>query len=218
MDIPSIAMRNPCLLNGVLAIAARQLSIVSDYDPDAYETYIRRCLSLYTAPVIQQESDELLALTGILRLFEGMDVNLLTFDPASPLATVEDCAWLRATHWSTGDVSQTLIRSGLRQDIHTSFNRQEAIMSLLDSLLVDKSISPATDYIWQDRMLVHLGEILRFCFGESDRSILTWNQLFDYSCQWWEHRPTSFSPVYYKDAEGESIFPEIWLANECHGM
>jgi hypothetical protein len=215
--IPTICMRNPCILNAVLGLAARQLSVTDGYDSQAYETYVRRCLALYIPPVGEHEADDLLALTNLLRLFDGLDVQLSDFDPASPLATVEDVAWTRSAHWSTSELSQTLIRSGLRQDIHTSFNRQEAVMSLLDALIVDKTMTPANDWVWQDRMLVHLGEILRFCFGASDRSVPTWNQLTDYSSQWWNNRPASFTPVYYQDPDGDNVFPEIWLANECHG-
>jgi hypothetical protein len=217
MTIPSQALQRPCLLNAILAIAARHKSRIGNYDPHAYETYVRRCLSLYSPPLSEQEGDELLALTGILRLFEGLEVSLATFDPGSPLSAYEDMAWSRSSHYSTSEVSQLLIRCGLRQDIHTAFFRQEAVTSLLDSVVLDRTLGPANDFMWADRMLVHLGEILRFCFGAADSSPLKWTQLMEYSQQWWESRPESFAPLYYKDPEPETLFPDVWLTSDCHG-
>lgn len=217
MTIPSQALQRPCLLNAILGLAARHLSRTSDYDPHAYEFYVRRCLSLYAPPLNAHEGDELLAITGILRLFEGLEVSLATFDPSSPLSAYEDMGWSRSSHYSTSEVSQLLIRSGLRQDIHTSFFRQEAVTSLLDSIVLDRTLGPANDFMWADRMLVHLGDILRFCFGAVDSSPLRWTQLMEYSQQWWERRPGSFAPLYYKDPDPAKLFPEIWLTSDCHG-
>lgn len=218
MTIPTQSIQSPCLLNAILGISARHLSRISDYDPKAYEGYVRRCLASYEPPLSEQEGDELLALTGILRLFEGLEVSLTSFDPHSPLSSFEDMAWSRSAHFSNSAFSQLLIRSGLRQDIHTSFFRQEAVTSLLDSVILDKTLGPADDFMWADRMLVHLGDILRFCFGAADSSPLSWNQLMDYSTQWWESRPHSFAPLYYKDAESGKLFPQIWMSSDCQGM
>lgn len=92
----------------------------------------------------------------------------------------------------------------------------------------------ADDCTWANRMVFHVVDIVRFCFGEEsadlDQSHARYDELANYSKEWYQKKPLSFLPIYFKGAvlapgEGLSpataadgtsgLFPEIWLMSDA---
>lgn len=57
--------------------------------------------------------------------------------------------------------------------------------------------------------------MLRYCFGEEEQAPGTYYELADYCEQWMALKPSSFTPIYYKEGDEASPFPEIWLLGDA---
>lgn len=66
-------------------------------------------------------------------------------------------------------------------------------------------------------MIVHAEDVLSHVYGEPLHRRQEWNELSSYVDEWTAKRPPSFNPVWHAEP-GESVFPEIWFANDFHGM
>jgi hypothetical protein len=85
---------------------------------------------------------------------------------------------------------------------------------------VDRSISPASDFDWANRAVIHCADVLNCCFGEGGIRRKEWEGLKDDSEQWTGARPSSFTPIFRREpnrVKGE-VFPEIWHSHACHSM
>jgi hypothetical protein len=118
----------------------------------------------------------------------------------------------------------------LRQEIITAFSKQRPFRLPLGPCNTYRTFTPADDYIWADRLVIHCADVLQFCFGseeespsshfpspESDR-IARYDTLVSFEEQWHQHSPPSFNPVYARDPDPSrnEFFPECWYLNNCH--
>lgn len=114
----------------------------------------------------------------------------------------------------------------LRQEIITAFSKQRPFRLPLSPCEPYRSFEPADDYTWADRLVIHCADVLQFCFGSGDTPhdqspesrIIHYDTLVSFEALWTELGPTSFKPVYARDADparGE-VFPELWYLNNCH--
>lgn len=63
-------------------------------------------------------------------------------------------------------------------------------------------------------MVVCCADVIRFCFGDGDRSNATYDYLADSCAQWYACKPPSFTPIYWKEPSAGGIFPEsIYIAD-----
>lgn len=92
---------------------------------------------------------------------------------------------------------------------------------------VDRSVEvPADDCAWTNRILLHVAEVLGFCFSESSLTADVYNQrygeLVEYGQQWNVHKPQSFSPIFYGIVDGDDaddpcpsrLSQDIWLLSD----
>ena len=63
-------------------------------------------------------------------------------------------------------------------------------------------------------MVVLCSDVLRYCFGDADPSTASYNFLNESVYRWYTSKPASFTPVYYKEADHENIFPDIWYLSD----
>lgn len=118
-----------------------------------------------------------------------------------------------------GSLSAASFWVGLRQEIYIAVITQQPVKMNLNHHIVDRSFEPTDDYTWSNRAVVHLADVLNFCFGESvlqskrDR----WLGLDEASRKWTDTRPSSFDPFFYKERTEANVFPEIWHGSSCHG-
>lgn len=162
-------------------------------------------------------SDEtLFAATIILRVLE--EIDLPDSDSQGHMLGIQVFVGARDPYAMRGGLSEAAFWVGLRQEIYVATVKQKAVKINLDQCLVDRSIEPASDFEWANRAVVHYADVLNCCFGPEGVSLSKWMELKEYNERWREMKPSSFTPIFYRDADtrkGES-FPEIWYSHACH--
>ena len=116
-----------------------------------------------------------------------------------------------------GSLSAASFWVGLRQEIYIAVITQQPVKVNLDHYVVDRSFTPADDYAWSNRAIVHLADVLNFCFGSETPSSSQWVSLNEACKKWSRTRPTSFNPYFYRARTNHLAFPEVWHGSSCHG-
>lgn len=219
VEVPRRAGICPILLNAIFALSARHLSHIGNYDSFASNRYHDECLK-YLIPMLNNTatiSDEtLFAATIILRVLE--EIDLPESDLQGHMLGIQVFVGARDPYAMRGGLSEAAFWVGLRQEIYVATVKQKAVKINLDQCLVDRSIEPASDFEWANRAVVHYADVLNCCFGPEGVSLSKWMELKEYNERWREMKPSSFTPIFYRDADtrkGEA-FPEIWYSHACH--
>lgn len=116
-----------------------------------------------------------------------------------------------------GGLSEAAFWVGLRQEIYSAMMEQKSVQLNLEHIIVDRSDEATTDFGWANRAIVLCADVLNCCFGELGVSIGHWKELKSRCERWQERKPTSFTPIYYREADREKreAFPEIWFVHGC---
>ncbi|EKG17942.1 hypothetical protein MPH_04799 [Macrophomina phaseolina MS6] len=217
--VPHRAAVCPPLLNAILAVSARHWSRVGDYDPYVAERYHSECLK-HLIPMLDETAalmdENLLAATVILRFLEEIDIPVSGTESQSHLLGTQ--VFLTAQERSTvyGGLRQAAFWVGLRQEIYMAFVNQRTIIPVLEHCNIDRSFENASDCVWANRIVTHCADVLRYCFGDGEQSLANYNRLLDYCDGWYMFKPPSFSPIYYREPDGQSVvFPEVWLLSDA---
>ncbi|GAB7362556.1 hypothetical protein MBLNU230_g2873t1 [Neophaeotheca triangularis] len=218
--VPQRAATCPTLLNAIFALSAKHLSRIGQCDSYISDVYHQECLK-HLIPMLDDTSaildDNLLTSTIILRHLEEFEVPLSgQLHPDSSSHLLGAHAFIAAQERATlsGGLRHSAFWVGLRQEIYVAFVNQRSIMPALEHCNIDRSCEPADDYTWACRIVVCCADVIRFCFGDGDRSNATYDHLADSCAQWYACKPASFTPVYWKEANPETIFPEsIFIAD-----
>jgi len=225
--VPLASATCPMLMDAMLALAARHLSHTADYDPYVANHYHTSCLKSYIPALGSTGStldSSLLAATVILRTFEELDVSQVGQDDEYYLLGSSIFGSLHPSIAISGGLRQACFWVYLRQDIYISFVKQRPVKTNLENLQLDRSLSPADDCTWANRITFKCAEILDFAFAPSPRSPTSvsradaWKRHCDEVAAWESMRPDGFEPVYVhpRDASRGKWFPEMWFALDCH--
>lgn len=117
-----------------------------------------------------------------------------------------------------GGLSEAAFWVGLRQEIYSALMRHESIQIKLEHYIVDRSVSPTSDYGWANRAVVHCADVLNCCFGKLGVSNTIWRDLVVYNESWEKAKSPGFTPVYFKepDRAKKEVFPQVWYFQACH--
>ncbi|KAI0120935.1 hypothetical protein BJ170DRAFT_688356 [Xylariales sp. AK1849] len=216
--VPQRATMCPTLLKAIFAIAARHLSLTSQYDPLASNRYHDECLG-YLIPMLDHSaivSDEnLFAATIILRMLEEMDATSGQ-DNHSHLLGIHAFVNVGDQIMLPGSLSAASYWIGLRQELYSAIITQSPVKINLDHFIVDRSFEPADDYTWSNRAVVNLADVLNFCFSDVSPSNARWGYLNEQCETWDDLRPPSFEPFFFKRRVAPDAFPQIWHHSSCH--
>ncbi|KAF2141177.1 uncharacterized protein K452DRAFT_228673 [Aplosporella prunicola CBS 121167] len=216
--VPQRAAMCPTLLNAIFAVASRHLSRVSTFDPFVSDRYHQECLK-HLIPLLSDSAaimdENLLAATVILRFLEEIDIPISGNDSTSHLLGTH--VFISAQERSTimGGLRQAAFWIGLRQEIYMAFVNQRTILPNLEHCNIDRSFEPTNDCTWANRIVTHCADVIRYCYGEGERNVACYNRLVDYCDGWYVYKPASFSPIFQKEPDEESVFPEIWLLSDA---
>ncbi|KAH7030700.1 uncharacterized protein B0I36DRAFT_243895 [Microdochium trichocladiopsis] len=218
--VPHRASHCHMLLNSIFAIAARHLSHTTDFDPLISNMYLDECLK-YLTPMLSDASslsdENLFAATVILRMLEEMDGSHTGHDSHGHLLGIQAFVNVGDQYMNPGTLSAASFWVGLRQEIYIAVITQQPVKMNLNHHIVDRSFEPTDDYTWSNRAVVHLADVLNFCFGENAQSKKDrWLALDEASRKWTDARPVSFNPFFYKERSAANVFPEIWHGSSCH--
>ncbi|EFX00742.1 ARCA-like protein [Grosmannia clavigera kw1407] len=235
--VPCRAVLHAPLMNAIFAISARHLSLISSFNRSISDRYYDRCLATLR-PMLNDKGalvdENLFAAAVILRNFEEIEAHPSTHLLGNSLfvkasATLHDSAGLSAPILFSG-LRRAAFLVAVRQEIYTAFVSQRSICPSFSPFVVDPSLDvEGNDCDWANRAVFHLADVLRFCYGKEqpvplDDSLCRYDQLVAYSHRWYEKKPLSFLPLYYKDLladfsttlndVGSILFPEIWLTSD----
>lgn len=218
--VPQRAATCPTLLNAILALSSRHLSRTGQYDPLVSNKYHQECLK-HLIPMLDDAQavldENLLASTIILRHLEEIEVPLSGLSPSDQQshllgANIFLTAQVRSTF--EGGLREAAFWVGLRQEIYVAFVNQRSIIPELGYCNIDRSLEAAPDHIWACRIVVLCADVIRYCFGEGDPATSMYNFLATSVAQWFECKPASWTPVYYRAAGEDEVFPEIWYMGD----
>ena len=107
----------------------------------------------------------------------------------------------------------------LRQEIAVAFRTQQPVQLLRQYVQVGKSLKQTDDWALAFHVIVLCAEVLTYCYGDTPKTPDAWDNLASRSRTWFETKPPSFDPLHCRPGRTEAtVFPEIWLLNDCHGM
>lgn len=216
--VPQRAAICPTLLHAVLAASACHRVRTADFGNHLdYTHYHQKCLD-HLIPMLGNTAaimdENLLAATVILRYLEEIEVPICGTDSQNHLLGTH--VFISAQEASTihGGLREAAYWVALRQEVYVAFVSQRTISPVLHRPHVDEFFTPADDFTWANRIIVHCANVIRFCFGDGERSIPQYNRLYEYGQQWMVFKPSVFLPIFYKEAGDGKVFPEIWLLGD----
>lgn len=132
------------------------------------------------------------------------------------------------SHWRTDGLRQAGFWVAFRQEIHSAFLKQRPFNISLSRCEAFRSISPAEDAVWADRLIVFCAEVLEFCYDNAKGSASwqkpnqtpkdRWLVLKQCEKRWGEVLPASFEPIYFRDPDRSQaeVFPQVCYMVDCH--
>ncbi|KAF5577456.1 hypothetical protein FPANT_10398 [Fusarium pseudoanthophilum] len=103
--------------------------------------------------------------------------------------------------------------ANLRLEAYLAIVNQAPLPSYLDPLCADKKSAPVNDKDWANLMLLHLTDIIRYCFSDNTHTEHYTALLKDITT-WSETKPDSFDPIYTCNHPEKQVLPDIWLYSE----
>ncbi|GME26688.1 arca-like protein [Neofusicoccum parvum] len=209
------------LLNAILAVSAKHLSLTSEYCPLASDKYQRKCLQILIPALNDQDSlldPTLFAATAILRLFDEMTDPVGDRRSRGHILGTHILLRAQETPSPTSSLRAASLLVALRQEIFISFFTRTAVQPLADYLPISRSSSSSaspddSDYAWAVRAIALAADALTFCHGQAGKSVEGWQALRARLDAWQRGKPPSFAPVRH---EPRRPFPRICFANDCH--
>lgn len=235
--VPHRAASCPPLLNAIFAASARHLSRVAGAAAWIADNYHSECLKSLI-PLLNDSAalkdENLLAAMIILRQHEEFECkkhesHSSTFSPlirVAPHSGTGAQSHLLGTHIFMGAQERSAVSGGLRRaafwvglrmELFFAFLNSRSIHPSLELCNVDRSLEPADDCKWANRMVAHCAEALRYCFGDGEHSVGRHMDLVQYCSDWMAYKPPSFTPIYYKEPADNEMFPEIWMNGQVAG-
>jgi hypothetical protein len=218
--VPHRAAACPPLLNAIFAASARHQSRVADGDPYIADHYHQECVK-HLIPLLSDRAslmdENLLAATIVLRYHEEIEAPHSGTGAPSHLLGTHIFMGAQERSVASGGLRRAAFWVGLRMELFFAFLNSRSILPTLELCNIDRSLDPADDCTWANRMVVHCAEALRYCFGNGEHNVAKYTQLVDYCDDWMEGKPQSFTPFYYREPDDGEVFPEIWVLGDAVG-
>ncbi|KAJ6050955.1 uncharacterized protein N7446_005583 [Penicillium canescens] len=203
---------------------ARHFALVAPYRAPSCPALLYAIFSVsarhLTGDATEVQDENLLAAAVILRFYEELD---------APLIGVDDETYLRGTQVFLEAQSEMAVKGhglqtaafwvGFRQEFHTAFIKQRAFRFDLTCCNYSpyRTLGPADDFTWANRVVLHCAETLLYCYGDEAHDLDRYGQLWEYSQNWYAYKPQTFNPIYLKapNRSQKEIFPQIWYLGDC---
>ncbi|RDW65986.1 hypothetical protein BP6252_09621 [Coleophoma cylindrospora] len=226
-EVIQAAATSPTLHNAILAVTAKFLSVTQDFDRSTPDKYQRECfrtlIPALTAPEAMLD-ETLFAATVILRFFDEMteradashtETHVLG---SHMLVNARERARIHTSPTHTSSLRTATLFIELRQEIHIAFMTNRPPPPLVEYCNIERSIDPADDWIWMNRIVAHTAEVLTYCNGDGNKNLARWRENWDYLDAWEAAIPPSFNPIYEESADPShgQLFPVLWFAIDCH--
>ncbi|KAL6234358.1 hypothetical protein BDW75DRAFT_212539 [Aspergillus navahoensis] len=168
----------------------------------------QRKVSVATASPSGEDTERLLA------------ANEAYSSPSSIQATIAPLE----SRWYMSSLRQASFWVALRQEVYSAFLKQRPFNMSLSRCDVFQSFAPGEDALWTARLVIFCAEVLEFCYGNTahtpvqESTKARWDELNSLSQKWAEFLPSSFEPIYSREADRQNgeVFPEIRYLSNIH--
>ncbi|RTE72763.1 hypothetical protein BHE90_012819 [Fusarium euwallaceae] len=225
LEVPRLAFQEPMIMNGLLALASRYDARCSNSESDLEGTYYHnRCIELlieaFARPPETWDS-KLLTAVVIARLYEEYDNetdsdyhhlsgtrNLLNHEAVARFVT-------------QGGLAEAASWVHLRQTIYVYLVRREPVEICLENFERSTVFRRTDDSAYANRAVYLFAKIMKLLFPLNDvekqaigASPGPWELVETEVNQWYEMKPLSFKPIYYKpaDLKDDRPFPVVCIA------
>ncbi|PCD32474.1 hypothetical protein AU210_008723 [Fusarium oxysporum f. sp. radicis-cucumerinum] len=213
--ISTRVLQYPRLLESVLTIASRHLdkgktsTTCLDSAAEPSSDYTQRLPSISSN--IDSSMEETHSVADLLSRFaQSMEAKCSVSSPSPGQATMMDEP---TEPFEQGDLPEAAWWANLRLEAYLAVVNQAPFPSYLDSLCADKRGAPVDDKDWANLMLLHLTEIIRYCFSDN-KDTEYYAALLKDTTIWSETKPDSFDPIYTCNHPEKQVLPDIWLYSE----
>jgi hypothetical protein len=217
--VPQMAAHSPALFEAISAVAALNLEIVGDYQAvgvrqltaDAY-----RHRSIAESQDAAVEDDQEFLASRLFGMFDDFARGRNSHrNHGLSVPVIDSQQAIQLGHFTLADeLRQDMIWASLRVRLYFAVINQEHDSVYLTVNPAESSYDDSThDYHWARRMILHLHNVVSYCFGAEENSI-DFEKLVAYTEEWVELRPLSYEPIFAKNQQKEAIFPDIYLLND----
>ncbi|KAI9038307.1 uncharacterized protein KD926_010963 [Aspergillus affinis] len=201
-----------------ILFAGKKLPLLGGETALEYQSLCISHLMSLSGDSTEVQDENLLAAAVILRFYEEYD---------APLVGIDDETYLRGTQVFLDAQSTSAMQAGslrhaafwvaFRQEFHRAFIKQRVFQfnSYCCATSPYRSLEPANDNTWTNRMVLHCTDVLTYCYaGGSDLS--RYDELWAYTLRWQSLIPSTFNPLYSRDPDPtvNEVFPEIWYLDD----
>ncbi|KAF5678640.1 hypothetical protein FCIRC_6414 [Fusarium circinatum] len=111
------------------------------------------------------------------------------------------------------DLPEAALWANLRLETYLAVVTQAPLPPNLQWLCADRIGAPVDDRDWANLMLLHLTEIIRYCFSDN-KDTENYAALLKDTSIWFDSKPDSFDPIYTCIHSDEQVLPDICLYSE----
>ncbi|XHG07561.1 hypothetical protein AWENTII_010700 [Aspergillus wentii] len=222
--VPHLAVRNPGLMNAILALSCRHLSLNPSIEieepPDRnsalqyyYQTlhYVQKAMRHPT----YQTSLELLATTLIISTYEMLDGSCKDWE-----RHLEGVFWIQRSqviHSESGGLKSAIWWAWLCQDIWAAFRERRKTFTFWTP---KKQYPDMCCYEVASRAVWIMAQVVNYCSREQGKCDLPWRieraaQLRGLLDEWRRHLTVEFEPL--PTLSSESVFQPIWIRPATFG-
>ncbi|KAF5547480.1 hypothetical protein FPHYL_10220 [Fusarium phyllophilum] len=208
-------LQHPRLLDSILTIASRHLgkertsTACLDSVHETSSGYSQRLPSIGSNMICPMEGINSVA-DLLSRFAQSMEAKCSIPSPSIGQAnTMNEPAGL----FEQEDLPEAAWWANLRLEAYLAIVSQSPFPSYLDSPYAERNNSPVDDRDWTNLMLLHLTDIIRYCFSDN-KDTEHYAALLKDIATWLETKPDSFDPIYTCNHPEKQILPDIWLYSE----
>lgn len=221
-EVPRRALHEPMLLFALLAVTSRHDSIMRGQSQLEASTYHDRCLELLI-PALSRPEDtydaNLLVTVVLLRHYEELENQT---DERQHFLGSTSLLNVFAKFSSSGGLVEATSWLFLRQAVYVSVVYHEPLELRLENYERSDAFMLRDDGSYTNVICFLFAKILRHIYnveGDSE-SLQDWHFLHKDIESWHESKPSSFTPLNYRDAEPNKgkPFPEFWMLSPAAGM
>ncbi|KAJ4160217.1 hypothetical protein NW754_003341 [Fusarium falciforme] len=101
-----------------------------------------------------------------------------------------------------------------------AFACQRPVLPAFSLPEIDRCLdNPTDDGTWTNRILLHLVDTLKFCFGDEpmrpDQAMEKHSDLLKYAEEWYAKKSPSFNALFLDENTERRIAPDIWILSDA---
>ncbi|KAG7412047.1 hypothetical protein Forpe1208_v009547 [Fusarium oxysporum f. sp. rapae] len=213
--ISTRVLQYPRLLESVLTIALRHLgkgktsTTCLDSAAEPSSDYTQSLPSISSN--IDSSMKETHSVADLLSRFaQSMEAKCSVSSPSLGQANMMDEP---TEPFEREDLPEAASWANLRLEAYLAVVTHAPFPSNLEWLCADRMGAPVDERDWSNLMLLHLTDIIRYCFSDN-KDTEHYVALLKDTTIWFKSKPDSFDPIYTCNHSEEQVLPDIWLYSE----